>query len=232
MWSLIESARLFLWGLIRRFYFWVFALFFDPFGVLKEWFTAYADYMSIPTFGALTLFLGLLFWCAILTYHELRIRTLERYPNVPIERVFHYLRTQTTFGADIEDDGDFLIAAEREIGDQVRIGRFVLWGRPADPLGELGRRHPIRADTFDEVEIDLTRLVEPDVCSATTRPRSSHLNQAFCLEANEEAMRAIWPTKLWLSLWLKKKRWLNKNLDQVLSTKIVSNLHATSNRNA
>lgn len=118
--QLIHSLGLFIRGILRRAYYWGFALLLDPFDIYNRFIKLYlpekwqAD-MNLPNewwgFGALIV---LLFWSAVLTYHELRQENIQLKERARSNRPKQGFSDQLGFALDI---GQTLRYALNNIGD-------------------------------------------------------------------------------------------------------------------
>ena len=75
--ELWRSLYLFFWGIFKRFYYWIPALLLDPFDIYEPYIKSalpgkWQIDIVIPNPWAISAFLVLFLWAAILTYHELR----------------------------------------------------------------------------------------------------------------------------------------------------------------
>lgn len=74
--ELWRSLYLFFWGILKRSYYWIPALLLDPFDIYERYKSALPSEwqinIAVPNPWAISAFLVLFLWAAILTYHELR----------------------------------------------------------------------------------------------------------------------------------------------------------------
>ena len=119
--QLIHSLGLFIGGILRRAYYWGFALLLDPFDIYNRFIKPslpekwQAD-MNLPNewgFGAL---IGLLIWSAVLTYHELRQENIQLKERARSNRPKQGFSDQLGFALHI---GQTLRDALNNIGDAV-----------------------------------------------------------------------------------------------------------------
>lgn len=132
--NLIISAWLFVQGVGRRSYFWLFALLLDPFDIYNRYKpTAWPRYEIDPSYFWVVLGL-LILWTAILTYHELRmgfVPVATRKPDPP-DVVLAKSRISDFIANELR-------AADMAVSEAVRLSAYAFMHAWNDtPAGKLG----------------------------------------------------------------------------------------------
>ena len=91
-----ESIHLFLVGLLKRAYYWVPPIFLDPFDVYNRYLkhVFHTGDIEMPSKWGLIAFVIMIFWAAIMTYHELRKTTKSTYDELRkarLDELYKYL---------------------------------------------------------------------------------------------------------------------------------------------
>lgn len=144
--ALARSFWAFVGAVLRRVYFWGFALFLDPIDLLgrfpKGSLPARAgEYLS----GAMStemqwgIAVGLILWCAFLAYHEQRWLAQQRKPKptVTLRQVLAYLEHFSTLSHHTQTP--FKDAAGRLLRDLLSAGQLHAWGRKVGGVHQVGQ---------------------------------------------------------------------------------------------
>lgn len=73
--SLLQSFGIYVQGILKRSYFWAFALFLDPFDLYGRFKPPNWPEVQVPNWLGWAVLAALVFWTGLLTYHELRMLT-------------------------------------------------------------------------------------------------------------------------------------------------------------
>jgi hypothetical protein len=90
-----------------------------------------------------------------------------------------------------------------------------IYGR-ARVNGEYGRKKPLPSAIFDHVALDLKRITDIDVDSATTETFATGMSQMFQLEVNGEGMERVWPCRNWVDRIMRRRKWQSADLARSL----------------
>ena len=207
--ALYRSFREFVGGILHRAYYWGFALILDPGDVYGRmapptWWRP----PSLPDPWPWVILAALVLWCAVLTYHELRIKHGAKPRGIDADmtatELFSYLMEQTKF---VEHDEfiDRLEAARDSFADQARMGRLAIWGRRGG--AGWGEKPP----PLEQISGDFWTLGRLSLNSIHDglQGRTVHTSNAEFsdIRVNREQASLIWPKassrKL---LWIRLKR--------------------------
>ena len=200
----LKSGKLFLWGLVSRFYFWAFALFFDPLGIIRDWVPSYADSVKVSAPLAWFILLSLLFWCAFLTYHDVRVQSAgaDFYPDMTPKQLMRYLCDDAKFGDAYRDQKSWFFAAETAIRDELKKGRRLrAEGRLPGRWGDGQFRHPadfINKEFWINGHLNWIRILNSDyhgpIDAWDSVKKEGFEDIKFC----REEVEAIWPKRNFL----------------------------------
>lgn len=191
--SLFKSAWEFVRGVIRKVYLWGSAFILDPGDFYNK--MAPPHWWRPPTLPdpwPWVVLAALVFWCAVLTYHELRMkyrvgpRGIDA--DMRLRDLFKYLMDETAFLISFSDFTDRAEAVRKAVEDQIRMGRIAVWGRQtwADQHRTLGQ---IGGDYFTGNTIDLLSVLDPD----ESRPSATWNEEYTDLRVNKEQIEQVWP---------------------------------------
>lgn len=195
----IKSGKLFLRGLIKRFYIWAGALFLDPAGILQAGWPVYAEYTVVSTPWAWIILIGLLFWCAFLTYHEVRVQATAGVFKADLspKDLVRYLRFQAEFGRDFRDPDAWFMAMSRVVRDELGRGNIRAEGRqPSIGSGNVSRYPPeiIKRDFWWKGDVNWTLVWNADYVGPVDAfgvNSCRYLEISFC----REEVEAVWPRR-------------------------------------
>lgn len=209
--ALFRSLREFVGGILHRAYYWGFALILDPGDIYgrmapPHWWRP----PSLPDPWPWVILAALVYWCAVLTYHELRVKHGVKPRGIDadmtVRQLFKYLIDETSYALRFDDFADRAEAVRTAIEDQMRMGRIAVWGREKG-IGDPGSLAPIDGSRWTGNAIDLLSALDPDEKRIVKTWNGDYVD----LRVNREQIEQVWPRlsriakwRLWLSQRFRK----------------------------
>ena len=115
--ALLRSIVLFLWGVLKRFYFWLPAILLDPFDLYNKYIKLrlppeWQGDIEMPSEAFPYVLAGGLIWASVMTYHELRT-SVGRDPRIPKKLRQLYVTGEQFTKYDLQDESEFAEWKER-----------------------------------------------------------------------------------------------------------------------
>lgn len=205
MGAFCESLWLFLRGVLSRSYYWLFALLLDPTDAYNRFRPADWPRYDVSLEAFFAVLAGLILWTALLTFHDLRVRTNEEIqePTMPLYLACRWIARDSVWAAkfDPTHDSKWVSLVDEELMGKVLRSRVELFGKrqrrghPKEPMQQ------VISTAKSEVEWESSRL-------ATAEP-PTHMWQRggdsyYDVHLDEARVKQLWPRRsLWA--WFRKR---------------------------
>ena len=215
--SLARSFREFLIGVLRMVYYWGFALVLDPGDVYTRFAPpAWPRPPAVPDPWPWLILSALIFWCAVLTYHELRTRTANDPTwDISMRKAYRYLRLRSNWARQFSNSTDCALRAPGAIEDQLRTGNLQCWGR--DKSIFRAAMQPIDKEFWTGMTLDVFTLWDRFDGPAESR-EGSHKGTRTRFEdlhVSRGQFETLWPKAPVAVAPFLKRRMLNIEVDRV-----------------
>ncbi len=200
--DVLNSLRLFLAGILHRFWLWVPTFIFDPFELYDRIVKArlpepWQTDIPFPSDFAFYALIGLLLCAAVLTFHEQRNATgnLALNPDASAREAFRRLILHARWGLGRDPaDKDFYKDISKELRDKARLGLFKVWAR--EDGGAFAPPNAIREITPDEWDhLNFCRLSCMGAGKLARLLDYSGEKLGLLIDAsiNQAQLRSVWP---------------------------------------
>ena len=207
--ALLISLWHFTLGIASRAYFWGFALFLDPgdiYGRLapSDWWRP----IAVPDPWPWVILATLVFWCAVLAYHEQRQRAeIDFVPDMDPKELYRYLWEDSKWGEQFDKKLVWFNAVKQAVTDELRQGRRLrCMARQPGSFGDGTFRYPadfVDREFWEHGELNWLRMIyvkgEPPIDAYDRKHERKIVDVRLC----RKEVEAIWPTRNWLRRKLK-----------------------------
>ena len=201
--ALLRSLGAFVAGLLRRFYYWGFALFLDPGDVYSRlappnWWRPPA----VPDPWPWVILAALLFWCAVLTYHELRRKHDDEFiSDMNPKEMFRYLCDDAKWSEQFQDKLEWFHAVQQVVRDELRQGRRLramgrrdgtFDGRFVNPADFIDR------EFWEHGDLNWTRIIYVKYSGPIDAYDRTHEKTVVDVMLCRREVENIWPVRGWV----------------------------------
>ncbi len=202
---ILVSAREFAGGVLRRFYFWLPAVFLDPFDLYDRFKSSLPERLqveiSFPSKWGLIALVVLLAWAAVLTFHKVRIerdafaQNRSPQPDMPLSQAVQGILGITELWGD--GSAGPIGQTLSDIRQQAHLGTISVWGRRDCPDG-LESAYPLtemHREDWDYIGISYLDFLSNEKGTTEVRRTNANVERYHDLHLNAAQVRLIWPPR-------------------------------------